>query len=210
MVSARQPAPGVLNGVMQNVLACDSCTRHHCESSVGIVWFYGHSNETHSLCCGLSGRHSWRVHRHLPRLSNCTGAAGGIGSGAAEITRTPDLAAWLLRLDRRRLPVARRTVGRASGTRHLVAGWLLAVAERFVHLGAGTLVVNGRATQFCQLRSAWCRQRLIRLRVTRKPRMPTEIQHFIGVRLCANLKPITTRWPAGIRAGADFVMPAMR
>jgi len=31
-----------------------------------------------------------------------------------------------------------------------------------------------------------------------------------GVRFYTRLKTITTRWPTGIRAGADFVMPTMR
>ena len=30
-----------------------------------------------------------------------------------------------------------------------------------------------------------------------------------GVRFYTRLKTITTRWPTGIRAGADFVMPTM-
>jgi malonate-semialdehyde dehydrogenase (acetylating)/methylmalonate-semialdehyde dehydrogenase len=31
-----------------------------------------------------------------------------------------------------------------------------------------------------------------------------------GIRFYTKLKTITTRWPTGIRAGADFVMPTMR
>ena len=31
-----------------------------------------------------------------------------------------------------------------------------------------------------------------------------------GVRFYTKLKTITTRWPTGIRAGADFVMPTMQ
>ena len=31
-----------------------------------------------------------------------------------------------------------------------------------------------------------------------------------GVRFYTRLKTITSRWPTGIRAGADFVMPTMR
>ncbi len=31
-----------------------------------------------------------------------------------------------------------------------------------------------------------------------------------GVRFYTKLKTITSRWPTGIRAGADFVMPTMR
>ena len=31
-----------------------------------------------------------------------------------------------------------------------------------------------------------------------------------GVRFYTRMKTITTRWPTGIRAGADFVMPTMR
>lgn len=31
-----------------------------------------------------------------------------------------------------------------------------------------------------------------------------------GVRFYTKLKTITTRWPTGIRSGADFVMPTMR
>jgi malonate-semialdehyde dehydrogenase (acetylating) / methylmalonate-semialdehyde dehydrogenase len=30
------------------------------------------------------------------------------------------------------------------------------------------------------------------------------------VRFYTKLKTITSRWPTGIRAGADFVMPTMR
>jgi malonate-semialdehyde dehydrogenase (acetylating)/methylmalonate-semialdehyde dehydrogenase len=30
------------------------------------------------------------------------------------------------------------------------------------------------------------------------------------VRFYTRLKTITTRWPTGIRAGAEFVMPTMR
>jgi len=30
-----------------------------------------------------------------------------------------------------------------------------------------------------------------------------------GVRFYTRLKTITTRWPAGIRGGAEFVMPTM-
>jgi len=31
-----------------------------------------------------------------------------------------------------------------------------------------------------------------------------------GVRFYTKLKTITTRWPTGIRSGADFVVPTMR
>ena len=31
-----------------------------------------------------------------------------------------------------------------------------------------------------------------------------------GVRFYTRLKTITTRWPTGIRAGAEFVMPTMK
>jgi malonate-semialdehyde dehydrogenase (acetylating) / methylmalonate-semialdehyde dehydrogenase len=31
-----------------------------------------------------------------------------------------------------------------------------------------------------------------------------------GVRFCTRLKTVTARWPAGIRAGCEYVMPTMR
>jgi malonate-semialdehyde dehydrogenase (acetylating) / methylmalonate-semialdehyde dehydrogenase len=31
-----------------------------------------------------------------------------------------------------------------------------------------------------------------------------------GIRLCTKLKTVTARWPTGIRAGAEFVMPTMK
>jgi len=31
-----------------------------------------------------------------------------------------------------------------------------------------------------------------------------------GVRFCSRLKTITTRWPTGMRGGADFIMPTMK
>ena len=31
-----------------------------------------------------------------------------------------------------------------------------------------------------------------------------------GVRFYTRLKTITSRWPTGVRAGAEFVMPTMR
>ena len=49
--------------------------------------------------------------------------------------------------------------------------------------------------------------------VTQMPNPPQGLFVFAGidgVRFFTRLKTVTTRWPKGIRAGADFIMPTMK